>query len=288
MSRKVWLGLGAAIFLIGAGNSAAFTMLYHISNVGAPAFTDYGFEPSYIVYEQFLYDHNESRKQAIKQYRLTHQANKIRHALPAGSFVQLDIEGWNSTNDDDQPWIREQYRSTLARMKELLPDYRLGYYRIVPVWAHWDMHKNERLRVGWQEENRQRQAIADLSDVLYPALYTYHSDPEKWLATARLVLNKARRMAGDKPVIPFIWPHFHPSSDIGGKGKLQIPREYWRIQLEFVRQHADGFILWNDGRTRIWSDAFPWWQATLAFLKQHFPERLPAHERAAPTSETPP
>lgn len=274
LRRTLLICVGSVWLLTCAGHAAAFTMLFHISNVGAPDFKHYGFESSYIVYEQFLYDRHESRKQAIKQYRLAHQAKKIRQALPAGSYVQLDIEGWHSTRDEDQPWIREQYRSTLARMQALLPDYRLGYYRIVPAWAHWEMHKNAGLLKDWHAENNKRQAIADLADVLYPALYTYHSDPELWLKTAQQVIRKAREMAGDKPVIPFIWPHFHPSSDVGGKGKVQIPRAYWRTQLEFLREHADGFILWNDGRTRIWSEDFPWWQATRAFLETHFPEKL--------------
>jgi len=268
-----------SLCMISAANGVqAFTMLYHISNPGAPDFSQYGFTESFIVYEQFLYRSSDSRWKPVKDRRIEQQARKIRQSLPVGGFVQIDIEGWHTTHGMSPDWIRESYRSTMARIKAALPDYRVGYYRIVPVWAHWDMHQDPDIYDTWIHENTLRKPIANEVDVIYPALYTYHSDPKKWRKTAIAVLTRARELAEGKPVIPFLWPRFHPSSDVGGKGKLLVPESYWQMQLETVRQYADGLVLWNDGRTRLWSDNFPWWRATLRFLKQHFPERLPNTE----------
>lgn len=273
--------VGCAMFFAIVPFSSAkddFKMLFHVSNLGAPDFTKLGFDKSYIVYEQYLYNKRDSRKEPIKEWRIQKEVKRITTALPPGSFVQLDIEGWHGKSENELIWLRKQYRSTIERVQKYLPDYLVGYYRIAPVWAHWDMHKNDRLRVEWNIENTKRQAIANLSDVLYPALYTYHKDPKKWQWTAEKILHKAKELANGKPVIPFLWPKFHPSSDVGGKGKRLIPKAYWRLQLETVLKHADGFILWNDGRTRLWSDTFPWWQATHEFLLENFPERIQIEE----------
>ncbi len=272
--RKLFFGF---TLLLAVQEASAFTMLYHVSNPGAPDFKAYGFETSYIVYEQYLYDSEDSRFEAITDRKIERQARKIRRALPSGAYVQIDIEGWHPTHGMEPAWIRERYRSTMARIKARLPEYKVGYYRIVPVWAHWDMHKSTGHHKEWVLENRLREPISEEVDVLYPALYTYHGDPELWRKTAIAVLKKARELAKDKPVIPFLWPRFHPSSDVGGEGKILVPENYWFTQLETVLEHADGFVLWNDGRTRIWSDDFPWWKATLRFLQRHFPERLPVN-----------
>jgi hypothetical protein len=255
-------------------NQKSFVLLEHIGYLGAPDFSQYGFEKSYIVYEQFLYDQNEDRKQAIKQSRIQRVAHRIRRTLSPGSFVQLDIEGWHESDPRQQGWVRQQYLTTIQRFKTELPEYQLGYYRIVPVWAHWDMHKNPRLKEQWHKENSHRVPIAEQADVLYPALYTYHKDPEKWTWTAKQVMQKAREMANGKPVIPFIWPMFHPSSDVGGGGDTPLSEAYFAKQLELVYQYADGVIIWNDGTRALWSDDLPWWRATERFIRQNLPEKL--------------
>ena len=266
--------VGLAIY--GVTNAADnFLMLYHISHKNSPDFARLGFKDSYIVYEQELIKPGSNKLENIKPEKMRLVIDNVKKRMPPGSYIQIDIESWIGRTEKGRQKARSLYLSTIQELKSGLAGYRLGYYRIVPYWAHWDINKNSGILKSWLEENAARQPIADAVDVLYPSLYTYHSDPEEWEAVAQKVIKKAREMARGKPVIPFLWPRFHPSSDIGGDGMIYLSSSYWRRQLEFVYLHADGVVIWNDGRTEPWSDDMPWWQATLSFIRQHFPNRLP-------------
>lgn len=248
-------------------NKQPFLLFCHIGHLGAPDFSRYGFTPSSIIYEQRFFDPDEDRSDPVRTAKLDQVVREIRRTVSPGTFVQLDIESWVGSNTR----VRQNYLDTLRYLKQDLPEYPLGYYRVAPEWAHWNMHRDPNLLLAWQNENLERKAIFELADVIYPALYTYHGNPELWIATAQHLIAEARRHAPGKKIVPFLWPVFHPSSDVGGDGKAELSRAYWRQQLEFVRSNADGLVLWQDGQLPLWRDDLPWWQETLDFLRMHFP-----------------
>ncbi|MCI0562824.1 MAG: hypothetical protein MN733_30450 [Nitrososphaera sp.] len=251
-----------------------FLMFIHVSNANAPDFADYGFGNSFIVYEQEFYDANQDRNQPIPDSRLRDVAEKIkRKALPR-EFVQLDIEAWKGQTILEQYSISRRYEDTILRLKSWLPGRKVGYYGVAPVWAHWDLASHSSKRSEWLTLNAIRNRVAVASDVLYPSLYTYHGDPEKWASIARLVLQQARAMANGKPVIPFLWPRFHPSSDAGGGGAIYLPPAYWRKQLDLVFELADGFVIWNDDSREAWDDDAEWWEATKVFIQEKLPKKV--------------
>ncbi len=235
-----------------------------------PDFEQYGFSPSKIVYQQSLYDSPKKFNNPITKNYLLKISEEIKNKDSEIIYVQLDIETWLGKSPISSPAILDRYKRTLIDFKKLMgSEYKVGYYRIAPAWAHWNLPQNKAREVIWNLENSKRQVIADASDVLYPALYTYTENVEDWLAVAEKVLVTSRKMAKGKPVIPFIWPRFHGSSHIKGEDNRYLPRKYWRTQLEFLRKHADGLIIWNDGLYTEWDENAPWWIETKLFLKSH-------------------
>jgi len=66
-------------------------------------------------------------------------------------------------------------------------------------------------------------------------------------------------------VYVFLWPEYH-IGNIWLRGK-NIPGRFWRHELEFCRERADGIVIWG-GWQKQWDADAPWWKETQDFLRQ--------------------
>jgi hypothetical protein len=110
--------------------------------------------------------------------------------------------------------------------------------------------------------------------VIYPSLYTAKPDQEGWVKVAIENIKEARRLGNGKPVYVFLWPLYdaNPATE-RNMVHTYIGSEFWTLQLETVKAHADGAIIWGGwdferGRRAQWINSTQWWQDTKKFLQR--------------------
>lgn len=178
----------------------------------------------------------------------------------------FDLEDWKP-EDPDAVW---KYTQVAAMANAYEPDKTIGFFSTVP----WDIRWSNFI-AGYQDPNSpelqafraindDRQPIADAVDVIFPSVYTQTTDMELWDAYADLIISEARRMANGKPVYVFMLPQYLDFVEtVGGE---YLSGENWRHQLEFVRNLADGIVVWG-----YWNRPMDvndeWWFQTLEFIE---------------------
>jgi hypothetical protein len=136
-----------------------------------------------------------------------------------------------------------------------------------PLRDYWDSVEQEgspRYK-SWQAKNESLAPIAQLSDVLFPSLYTFYEDRSGWTKYAIAEIREARRFAGGKPVYVFLWPQYEAS---GALANAFLPGDFWRMQLETASKYADGIVIWCCTGRQTWDDKAPWWLETQGFTRQ--------------------
>ncbi|MEX2386804.1 MAG: hypothetical protein WD534_02915 [Phycisphaeraceae bacterium] len=247
-------------------------------------FREHGLRPLELIYPPQLWGIPagtplEERPQALPRENRVRAA--ARYADRGGQLVCLDIEHWDLRHASDEQFEAnlEKLTTVVDWMRDAAPGLRLGYYRLVPQRLNdAPRDPNDPDVVAWQEHNARLTALAEKVDVVFPSLYTIHDNPEDWRAYARANLSEARRYG--KQVYVFLWPHFHPMAarrsgrDIARK---PIPGDFWRAQLEFCREYADGVVIWSSWH-EPWDEEAAWWQETKDFM-----ETLAEQRREIPT-----
>lgn len=165
------------------------------------------------------------------------------------------------------------------------PSLKLGFYGIMPFRDYWppvdfwravssghtNLPKFRRAYASWQFANDFLRPLAERVDYLFPSLYTFYADQPGWILYAKANIWEARRYG--KLVVPFIWPEYHNGTPLIGQ---YLSADYWRMELETLREHADGMVLWGGWKfatgepavRHTWDESAPWWVTTQAFLKQ--------------------
>src|SRR5205814_1590172 len=97
----------------------------------------------------------------------------------------------------------------------------------------------------------------------------FYADSQGWVKYAQANIAEARRIAGGRPVYPFIWPQYHISN--GRLGSQYIDGKFWSLQLHTLYADADGLVLWGGWdfaakRHASWDENAAWWLATKQFL----------------------
>ncbi|MGJ7575682.1 hypothetical protein ACSFBX_34555 [Variovorax sp. RB2P76] len=182
----------------------------------------------------------------------------------------LDIERW--TIDTPDPERRqaniEKLVDVLKRVRKARPDMQFGYYGEVPVRIYWRMvdSAHPKQRAAWQERNDQGlRGLIPHVDAIFPSLYSFDDDAQRWEFNAREILTEARKFG--KPMYCYLWPQFHSNNKaLAGQ---YVPRELWRLELETCRELADGIVIWDHAPNVEWNPQAPWWQETMAFLHAH-------------------
>lgn len=192
-------------------------------------------------------------------------------SLPGGDIpIVLDIEQFPVIGPGAEMSVRRLVEVMVA-FRRVLRGRSLGYYAVLPQADYWraiapSFSAEHR---AWQRENDLLAAVEKRVDALYPSIYTFYPDRDGWVRYARAQVAEARRVS-DKPVRAFLWPEYHSSGPVQGF----LPADYWRLQLETLREIADGIVLFGgwDERARArrpWDANAPWWQELRAFMAEH-------------------
>lgn len=181
----------------------------------------------------------------------------------------IDIEHWETEGDSEE--VQEsvdRLQTVLKWFKEEAPDVEWGYYGEVPIRDYWraiepsesDDHRE------WRRANDRLKMLADDVDILFPSVYTFYDDHERWVAYAKAQISEARRLNPDKPVYVYLWPVYHRSNKKGLAGEL-IDAEFWELQLETARKYADGIVIYVQSSFDFDSSQ-PWWKSTEKFISE--------------------
>jgi hypothetical protein len=212
-----------------------------------------------LVYSSQLWPAGNDRSAPPAMETLTKVLSPIGASEP-NTLLILDIENWPLTGPEDR--IRksiELFRETARRVKAVLPKAKIGFYGIPPIPDYWRaiQPKGSAARNSWEAQSELMRPLAAELDAAFPSLYAHYNDPKGWSSVAEAQIETARHLMPGKPVYPFLWFKFHDSNrQLTGK---DLPSDYWREQLQFSCQHADGFIVWG-GYAETWSSSAPWWQ----------------------------
>jgi hypothetical protein len=228
---------------------------------GKPSMASYGLQTMDVLYEStFKWNADNS----IVDSSVTEVATRYT----SKNMVVLDIERWNvsTANDATNATNINRFLSVVRLFRAAAPNVKIGYYGLVPIRDYWNAIKtpSDPAYVNWQKSNDLLKPIADAVDFLLPSIYTFYDDQAGWIKYATANIKEAKRLAGTKPVYPFVWMYYHPSNKTLG-GQL-IPGDYWTKQLETVKTTADGVMLWGGWQTP-WDNNAAWWKATLEFMK---------------------
>lgn len=208
-------------------------------------------------------------------------------SLPSEDLVRALATGINSNSTTDnlviadiESWLRmdrtnaaQKYGKVADWLKNERSDLDFGFYSVPPRRDYWAPN-GAGSYTSWQGANDDWAAIVDHVDAIYPSLYTFYDDQEGWVEYAKANIEEAQRVGQGKPILPFLWMRYHP----GGNPELkwsQIPRDYWRLQLEtLVEAGVNGIVIWGGWlKTRDytgpeeWDGHAEWWQETTKFLK---------------------
>lgn len=130
---------------------------------------------------------------------------------------------------------------TAVQYDALLRSRPTDFARLV-AWAQtlW-------LQSPWQRYSRWQRSndnvaflIAELDYVSFSLYRLYQDQPEAYI---RLHVAEARRLAGDKPVLPYFMPVYHNlNREVGGQ---PIPLDLWERDIHLAWNHGvDGVVIW--------------------------------------------
>lgn len=196
---------------------------------------------------------------------------RAREARALDRPVVIDIEHWPLDGADERMrGYLAKYITVLQWTRSEAPGLNIGYFELLPMVAYgWALAApGSRDHQRWQHENARRGALAPFVDAVYPHLYTYYPDRRAWTRYAEANLREARRYG--KPVYAFLWPQY--SERNAELGQRYLPEDFWRLQLETVRDLADGIVIWGGwdgagGAPAAWDESAPWWRVTREFMR---------------------
>ena len=203
----------------------------------------------------------------------------------------INVEHWRWDIRKDPHTVVD---SSLAKLSiltrwanEAFPGRWVGHYSLFPLRDYWTPQSSKLLRPlkwrNWLRANayakKSRDArgrydavgLADLCHVVMPSLYTFYENQAGWVKYAKANIVEARKH--NKPVIPFLWPRYHP----GGTGSPHyqgIPGDYWRLQLETLAEcDVQGIVIWDAAKhfhskynAPLWTGDEDWIKATQEYV----------------------
>lgn len=234
-----------------------------------PDMAQYGISPIRIIYSAEFWDQGQNMDRLPDETRVRRLAAEAR---VAGSIAIIDIENWPQ-HSAPVPVILEglsKYTTVVQWFHKAAPDLQVGYYGVLPIIDYWRAVNDpmSTAHVSWVHDNERLRPLRREVDALFPSLYTFYDDQSGWSRYAVAQMTEARRLAGEKPVYVFLWPQYHESNQLLG-GRYLSP-DFWRLELETAKSHADGVVLWGGwGQTgpADWDESAPWWKVTKDFVR---------------------
>lgn len=237
---------------------------------GKPDLRRYGIEPVEIVYEGQLWkqgtplDSYPERARVLEAAERAHRQERI---------LVLDIERWpvEAGVEDDLVTERiERLRTVAGWVREEYPQLQVSYFGLMPSAAvSWALAPADSTAgIAWRRANARLEPLAASVDLIFPSLYTYDADQDRWTRAAIANIEQARRYG--KPVFAFIWYKYSErNQDLSYQ---YVGDEFWRRQLETVCNYADGVVLWGgwdpeNKRPQAWDEDESWWAVTRRFIE---------------------
>ncbi len=193
-------------------------------------------------------------------------------ALSGTGIGVIDIEHWPVQPQEGTPdQIQHSLHNLLTVLewfREGAPNVEWGYYGEVPIRNYWDAIKSPSSDgyQAWAAANNRLKPLANEVDILFPSIYTFYNRPQEWVTYAKAQIAEARRLNPDAKVYAYLWPVYHRSNKNGLAGQL-IDADFWRLQLETVREHADGVVIYVSSNFDF-DTSHPWWQVTQEFIQE--------------------
>ncbi len=247
-------------------------------------FSHYGLQHIPLLTSYFFFPGSVHTEEITDEVR-AHITHMAQTRMVDGNEYILDIEHWrtdvNISNEERAANV-EKYVEVIRIIESVHPNVKLGYYAMIPSRNYWDVYENcayndsrreECLanEQAWRDANTQLLPLAMAVDTIYPSLYTFYDNPEGWAHYALANIEEAERLAtlaGGKPVIAYLWPRYHDSTDMAYQ---LIDEAYWRLQLEVVKStNADGLIIWDNAPHRSTGEMMrdPWFVQTFDFIRR--------------------
>lgn len=246
----------------------SFTIWETLKYPGRPQ--NVGFKPAIILYESMLWRNGEPSSGPPTNESLD-QWIDLLNSLKYKGLVVLDIEHWPIYTDT----VTRQYMiDIVTRFRVRSNGYKVGYYAMLPdrdmigALSPWTPQFT-----AWKARNTFVKPIADACDVIFPSLYTIYPDSFRWEYAATQNIIEARRLAGTKPVVAFLWPQYHEAV-VGATPLAYLDSELWHRQLVLTYQLCDGMILWNINPPAevTWSNEMPWYKIARSFATRFTPK----------------
>jgi len=196
----------------------------------------------------FSTDRSRPIKELVQQKALAHTSH---------TPMIWNIEHWPVVSD------QTKYVDIIEWAREVRPDLRQGLYSMCPTRNYWapvelsiDPHnvQYKRRYADWLRINEHLRPLATALDLICPSLYTFYRNEdghvprqnEWWFIYAKANIDEARKYG--KQVIPFLSPRLWRSD-----GQEPMAMAFFKQQVEFVLQHADGVVIfdWSGNRPTI-------------------------------------
>lgn len=198
-------------------------------------------------------------------------AKAIHKIKTQNLLTVVDVEHWPlkfAAKEKIQRSV-QNYLEMAKQINEGVGSIKFGFYGVIPVTDFSRaIQPNTRPYLSWIADNENVVPIAAHLDAFFPSLYTITPNQTDWVTRAQTHRQLLEKLDNSKPVYPFIWPEYH---DQGGKYPpgSYIPEEYWEIQLKWLKENADGFVIWG-GHNQTFSPDMRWWQTTKTFISKNF------------------
>ena len=146
-----------------------------------PDLSQYGLKRMPVVYPAYMWDSKEPSVQTSLPDR--NRVNAFAQlAAQSSNIVVIDIEQWPLAGDPATVTASITKLQTVIRwFKTPVPSMKVGFYGFPPLRDYWDSIQEEgsaRYK-SWQTKNDALAPIAQLSDVLFPSLYTFYDGSDR-------------------------------------------------------------------------------------------------------------
>ena len=236
--------------------SAQFLVFDGTYFTNKPDLSSYGIQPLNLVYESTLFSADLSGDAMPQTAAIQSVANAC---MTAQGITVLDVERWIGL-----PNAAGLYVQLASSLKAACPGLKLGYYSVVPERDYWRAITAS-TATHFSSGSRKTSNFSPLpTRSITCSLRCTHSTTIRQAGwrTPRRILPKPAGWLTENLCTPF--SGLTTTSPILYWEAHLSPPDFWRLELDTVRQLADGVVIWGGGGN--WDPNAPWWLVTQQFL----------------------
>lgn len=241
------------------------------------------FSKCQLIYEAHLLDDNKDQVDANK---LKQQVQLAK--MTGANVISTDIEEWYSTRDGEG--IKNGLTQVFNEFRKAIPGCIVGNYG-VPVSdlnvrrysASLKGKSEQEILEEWKSSSAKRVPAAEVSDVLFPSMYTHtdgsNADPiTQYEKDVKTTADYLRASFPEKKIYAYVWPQFYNlhTTPNDTYQKFMTAAQWTRV-LEVCYENFDGIILWCHGKDETgaevqWGDSRVQsiYAATKSFVSKHY------------------